>query len=300
MEHIPCDMPQRYAPPRPPAPPPRPRRRPGAIAAERWQEGSVCGGTLARMSSRRAALTLSDDQLVAAFMNMYAQGAFPMAEPPSIRERGKARAREPEVHWYRPDPRAILPLQDGALRVWDGLARARKKRAFVFTADACFDRVIRACAEPGAGRGGPGETWLSPALIECYLTLHRHQRAHSIEAWLLSGESADPGRGGFVAEVPETATLVGGIYGVSIGAAFFAESMFSRPALGGSNASSLCLVHLWHHLRARGYTLLDVQISNHHTAQFGVTEIAASAYQERLEEAIARPCAWGMPPGAGA
>lgn len=239
---------------------------------------------------------MSDEALVEAFVGMYSRGAFPMAEPMSVRQRGRVRSVEPEVHWYSPDPRAILPLDDGALRIWDGLRRAEKKRPFVFTCDHCFDRVIRACAEPGPGRGGPGETWLSASLVNCYDVLHRHGRAHSIEAWLPATD--DPARGGFVSAPPEGAVLVGGIYGVSIGAAFFAESMFSRPAQGGSNASNLSLVQLWRHLRARGYALLDVQIANHHTIQFGVTEIPAAAYLQRLEDAIARPCPWAPPDAA--
>jgi leucyl/phenylalanyl-tRNA--protein transferase len=99
----------------------------------------------------------------------------------------------------------------------------------------------------------------------------------------------------FVAAPPEGARLVGGIYGVSIGAAFFAESMFSLPDQGGSNASSLCLLHLWTHLRACDYALLDVQIANHHTAQFGLRQLPASDYLALLTPAVARPCAWKSP-----
>lgn len=247
------------------------------------------------MSIRRSFSTLSEQQIVDAFVQMYSLGAFPMAEPLSVRQRGRGRGTaRPAIHWYSPDPRAVLPLEDGALRVWGGLRRAERRRRFVFTADHCFRRVIESCAEPGPRRGGPGETWLCDELVECYTLLHSRGKAHSLEAWLPATPDASTG-GSFVATPPEGATLIGGIYGVCLGAAFFAESMFSRPEQGGSDSSSLCLVHLWCHLRRCGYELLDVQIANHHTLQFGVKPIAGDEYLRRLAIAIAKPDAWTAP-----
>jgi leucyl/phenylalanyl-tRNA--protein transferase len=121
-------------------------------------------------------------------------------------------------------------------------------------------------------------------MVDVYTQVHRQGFAHSIEAWL--------GRG-------EERRLVGGIYGVSIGAAFFAESMFCRPELGGTDASKVCLVELVGRLRRGGYTLLDVQLANPHTEQFGVIEIPSFTFQKRLAAATKKalnpiaPELWG-------
>ncbi len=108
-------------------------------------------------------------------------------------------------------------------------------------------------------------------LLKAYLELFERGFAHSLEAW-------------------RDGVLVGGLYGVQIGSAFFGESMFSRPELGGTDASKVCLVHLVERLRERGFTLLDTQFVNDHLEQFGCTEIPAVDYDERLVAAIRRPC----------
>lgn len=197
-----------------------------------------------------------------------------MAEPapPS----GRGRGEPGPIRWYNPDPRAVLPLEPGRFHVSRSLRRTIRSGRFALTADTDFEGVIRACAEPRPGRE---ESWIDERIIAAYTALHRAGHAHSIEARL--------------AGAGEGAPLVGGIYGVHLGAAFFAESKFSRPELGGTDASKVCLAALVAHLRRRGFELLDVQLWNPHTAQFGVVEIPRGEFLARLERAIARKVEWG-------
>ena len=189
----------------------------------------------------------------------YLAGAFPMAD-----------AETGEVHWYSPDPRGVLPFtQDdplGEFRVRRSLAKRVRHGGFEVTIDRAFSEVIRACAKP---RPEEPETWISEGLIASYNALHEGGIGHSVEAW----------HGG---------ELVGGLYGLSLGGAFFGESMFSRRP----DASQVCLVHLVDHLRARGFTLLDVQLTNPHLLQFGVVEIPRSRYLQLLEAAVTQPVTW--------
>lgn len=201
------------------------------------------------------------DNLLAA----YRQGYFPMAEP-------ARRGRGSRLAWFNPDPRCILPLD--RFHVPRSLARTVRRATFRVTADTAFDRVIRGCAAPR--RHEPG-TWIDERIIHAYGLLHEAGSAHSIEAWL--GDEPDR-------------TLVGGLYGVRIGAAFFAESKFSRPERGGTDASKVCLVHLVHHLRRRGFTLLDVQFPNPHLEQFGPVEIPRDDYLARLTRAADAEADW--------
>lgn len=191
-------------------------------------------------------------------MRTYCAGAFPMAD-----------GRTGDVHWYRPDPRAILPL-DGSLHVPRSLAKRVRAGRFRITRDQSFERVIRACAEP---RPKHPDTWINDDIIGVYVRLHRLGFAHSVEAW--DAHSPD-------------AALVGGLYGVALGGAFFGESMFSRA----TDASKVCLVHLVEHLRARGFTLLDTQFTNEHLVQFGVQEIPGDEYLRRLEAALSMDVTW--------
>ncbi len=234
--------------------------------------------------------------LVRIFLDAYRQGAFPMADIET-----KPRPNQPDlasldpdtpaplptaslIRWYAPDPRAILPLTDGALHIPKRLRRLVRVPPVRFTTDTCFEQVIRACAAPRAPRATRADDqyngqWLDETLVRAYTLLHHAGFAHSIEAW----KTDEPG---------STPILVAGIYGVHIGSAFFAESMFCRPDLGGSNASSLCLIHLWQHLRAQGFALMDVQLANSHTTRFGVTEIPAEQYMQALHVAVDQPAAW--------
>ena len=174
------------------------------------------------------------------------------------------------IHWYSPDPRAILPL-DG-LHVPKTLRRKLQKQPFELRSDTEFEAVMRACAESRADRD---ETWIDERLIEAYVGLHELGGAHSVEAWL-------DGR------------LVGGLYGVSLGGAFFGESMFSRPELGGTDASKICLVRLVEALRSGGFALLDTQFWTPHLGRLGAVEIPRDDYLRALGEALERPARWPL------
>jgi leucyl/phenylalanyl-tRNA--protein transferase len=178
----------------------------------------------------------------------YRLGVFPMAE-----------ARESdEIMWVRPEWRGIFPL-DG-LRVSRSLRRVVKRDVFEVRVDHAFRDVVEACGEEKAGRE---ETWINPAIIDAYCALHAEGNAHSVECY-------------------QDGSLVGGLYGVSLGGAFFGESMFSRE----SNASKVALCHLAGRLRLAGYTLLDTQFITDHLASLGAVEISATAYEQRLAEAL--------------
>ena len=188
----------------------------------------------------------------------YRQGWFPMANP----EAGA-------IEWFNPDPRAIIPLD--AFHVPATLSREVRKGRFEIRCDTVFEGVMRACAAP---RAPDDLTWIDDAMIEAYVRLHEDGSAHCLEAWL--GDQ-----------------LVGGLYGVHVGGAFFGESMFSRPDLGGTNASKVCLVHLVGWMRRRGFTLLDTQFGTEHLEQFGCIEIDRRQYLVRLADAVQRDVAWG-------
>jgi leucyl/phenylalanyl-tRNA--protein transferase len=175
----------------------------------------------------------------------YTQGVFPMAHP----EEGNA------VYWHEPHLRGIIPL-DG-FKVSKNLAREFRSGKYDYCIDRDFEAVLRACAERE-------ETWISDEIMEVYLALHEMGYAHSFEVW--KGEE-----------------LVGGLYGVAMGRAFFGESMFHRV----SNASKLALVFLVEYLRQQQFTLLDTQFQTEHLAQFGTIEIPQEAYLKMLAEALA-------------
>lgn len=245
---------------------------------------------------------LTPDDIVAELLDGYRRGAFPMASiPDSPRTRRQAwlAADDPArplprgrwINWYAPDPRAILPLEPGGLHIPRRLQPLLRRSPFIFTSDRCFERVIRACARPRSPHDDDEASglWLDETIAQLYTLLHEHGHTHSIEAWLpepgfpVSIESVTSGR----------ARLVGGLYGVHLAGLFCAESMFSRPEHGGSNASTLALVHLVHHLRAQRFSLLDVQMANPHTSRFGVVEIPRAEYESRLTIALERPASWG-------
>lgn len=205
------------------------------------------------------------DEPARTILDLYARGLFPMAEPGG------------EVYLYDPDPRGIIPLEDGGLRLSRSLRRRVRSGRFTITTDRAFGRVIRACAAPRDDQ--PGGTWIDERIIAVYEDLHAEGHAHSLEAWL--GEPGPDDR------------LVGGLYGVHLRGLFAGESMFSRPDLGGTDASKVCLVHLWNHLRKRGFTLLDTQFINPHLARLGAVEIGRDEYLERLADSLRRETTWG-------
>jgi leucyl/phenylalanyl-tRNA---protein transferase len=180
-------------------------------------------------------------------LRAYATGIFPMAEGQS----------SPEIYWVDPDLRGVLPL-DG-LHVSRRLARAFRSRPFEVRIDRAFEAVIDACAERS-------ETWINEQIRRLYLDLFGFGYAHSVEIW-------------------EGGKLTGGLYGVSLGAAFFGESMFTR----GRDASKFALIALVARLRAGGFQLLDTQFVTDHLASLGAIEIGRTAYRIRLRAAIAAP-----------
>lgn len=194
--------------------------------------------------------TFDAEALIAA----YRAGVFPMAESRD----------DPELFLVDPRRRGVIPL-DG-LHVPRRLARVIRQDRFTISLDMDFEGVLDACAAPGAGRE---ETWISKPIRRLYLDLHARGVAHSVEC-------RRDGR------------LVGGLYGVALGGAFFGESMFSRPDLGGADASKTALVHLVARLRAGGFTLLDTQFLTDHLTQFGAVEISRAEYRRRLATALAR------------
>jgi leucyl/phenylalanyl-tRNA--protein transferase len=190
----------------------------------------------------------------------YVRGIFPMADPDSGR-----------VEWFSPDPRAILPLD--AFHVPRSVARLARTARFELRTDGCFERVMRECARPRRGRE---RTWIDERLVAAYLGLHRIGAAHSVEAW-------------------RDGKLVGGLYGVHLGAAFFGESMFCRPEDGGRDASKVCLVRLVEILRAGGFRLLDTQFSTGHLERFGCVQVSRARYLALLSDALAREATWPAP-----
>jgi leucyl/phenylalanyl-tRNA--protein transferase len=192
-------------------------------------------------------------------LRAYAEGVFPMAE----------RRDDLELFWVSPERRGIIPLD--AFHVPKRLKRTVRSDRFTVTADLCFVDVMKQCAAPGPGRD---ESWINAEILRLYTALHASGYAHSIETW----------QGG---------RLVGGLYGVSLGAAFFGESMFSRA----TDASKVALVHLVARLKEGGFELLDTQFLTAHLARFGTIEISRPDYLARLRSAIVRPAYWSAPSG---
>ena len=177
----------------------------------------------------------------------YADGWFPMGE------RGTRL-----IEWFSPDPRGILPLT--AFHVPARLGRTLRAGRFEIRIDAAFTEVMARCAERD-------DTWISDVITETYTALHLAGEAHSVECW-------------------REGRLVGGLYGVSLGGAFFGESMFHVE----TDASKVALAALVDRLRTRGYALLDLQWVTPHLAQFGATEIRRGHYLQLLRTALARRC----------
>jgi leucyl/phenylalanyl-tRNA---protein transferase len=189
-------------------------------------------------------------------LNAYQSGFFPMGDEAGV------------IHWIISDPRFVLPI--GGIHAPKSLRRLDRKKPFEFRIDSEFRRVMEHCA---ADRGGENISWITPRMIEVYCELQRSGFAHSVEAWL----------GG---------VLVGGLYGVAIGGAFFGESMFTRRELGGANASKLCLLELERLLLAGGYALLDSQEANEHMSQFGGVHVDFLEYKFMLKQAMDTPARW--------
>jgi leucyl/phenylalanyl-tRNA---protein transferase len=175
----------------------------------------------------------------------YRFGIFPMA------------MRDGTIEWFSPDPRTILPLD--RFHVPHGLRRVAAKKTFEIRINERFGEVIRACAKRK-------DTWINREIIQSYENLHELGQAHSVETWF-------------------EGKLVGGLYGVAIGGAFFGESMFHRK----TDASKVALLALVERLRDRKYMLLDTQWTTSHLLQFGAVEIPRTKYVRLLERAVELP-----------
>ncbi len=188
-------------------------------------------------------------------LRAYRAGLFPMAET----------RRGDRLYWLDPEQRGILPL--------DGFHLPRRLRrtvtnggGFTVTADQDFATVISLCAAPAEGRE---DTWINRDIERLFTALYARGSAHSVEVWL-------------------DGALVGGLYGVVLGGAFFGESMFSLAR----DASKVALVHLVARLRLGGFVLLDTQFVTSHLTQFGAIEVARDAYKQMLEAAARVPARW--------
>ena len=190
----------------------------------------------------------------ALILRAYGCGLFPMAE-------GKA---ERDVFWVDPDTRGVIPLE--RFHVPRRLARTVRTGRLRITVDRDFPRVVRGCARRTGRRP---ESWINGPIFEAYCALHRQGHAHSVEAW-------------------RDDTLVGGLYGVALGAAFFGESMFSVER----DASKVALVHLVARLKEGGFTLLDTQFVTPHLSRFGAVEVPRARYLSQLADALPRPASF--------
>lgn len=184
-------------------------------------------------------------------LRAYSAGLFPMGES----------ANDPELFWVEPEVRGVVPLDE--FHIPRRLVRTIRANPFEIRFDTAFDAVMAGCAEPARGRPG---TWINQTILDLYGKLHRMGHAHSVEAW--RGDE-----------------LVGGLYGVSIGAAFFGESMFSRA----TDSSKICLVYLVERLRTRGFLLLDTQFTTEHLRTFGAVDVPRDEYYQMLADALQGP-----------
>ena len=184
-------------------------------------------------------------------LRAYSAGLFPMADS----------ADDPELFWVEPEIRGIIPLND--FHVSKSLAKAMRKKPFDIRFNTAFEAVMAGCAAEAPDRPS---TWINATIRRLYTELHQIGHAHSVEAW-------------------EGGELVGGLYGVSLGAAFFGESMFSRR----TNASKICLVQLVERLKTRGFVLLDTQFTTEHLKTFGAIDVPKQDYAKMLDLAVNRP-----------
>jgi leucyl/phenylalanyl-tRNA---protein transferase len=181
-------------------------------------------------------------------LQAYAAGVFPMAES----------ADDPALYWVEPDERGVIPLQ--GFHISRSLRKVVKQQPFDIRIDTAFATVMKECAAKTETRN---ETWINKRILLLYTQLHKMGCAHSVECW-------------------QNDKLVGGLYGIRIGAAFFGESMFSRA----TDASKVALVHLVARLKFGDFKLLDAQFVNPHLLQFGTQAIAKADYHKLLEPAL--------------
>lgn len=195
-------------------------------------------------------ITLTPEILLRA----YTCGVFPMARS----------RRDPRLYWIDPTDRGILPLDD--FHIPRSLLKTVRRGTFEVRCDTDFLSVMEGCAEPAADRP---DTWINEEIVRLFTQLHGMGLAHSVETW-------------------HNGCLVGGLYGLAMGGAFFGESMFSRTA----DASKVALVHLVARLRHGGFTLLDTQFVTDHLRRFGAHEVPKHIYLDQLAAAINRPASF--------
>ena len=193
---------------------------------------------------------LTADQILRA----YALGVFPMARQHD----------DPKLYWVDPEKRGILPLNEFHLP--RSLRKVIRRETFVMRVDTAFDEVLALCAESTAKRP---ETWINAEIVRLFTELFHAGLAHSVESW-------------------QDGKLVGGLYGLSLGSAFFGESMFSRT----TDASKVALSYLVAVMKKGGYTLLDTQFVTEHLAQFGAVEIPRRDYLKMLAKALDKPASF--------
>ncbi len=181
-------------------------------------------------------------------LRAYATGVFPMSES----------ADDPQIFWVRPEMRGIIPLE--SFRVPRSLKKLIRKNPYEIRIDTDFHGVISGCAEPAQGRK---TTWINDPIRDAYYQLFKRGYCHTVEAW-------------------QSGKLVGGLYGVTLGRAFFGESMFTRQP----DASKICLVKLVELLLERGYVLLDTQFTTDHLKRFGAIDIPQRRYEKLLAQAL--------------
>lgn len=181
-------------------------------------------------------------------LRAYASGVFPMAEEED----------DPEIYWVRPEKRGIIPLDN--FHVSKSLAKTIRNQKYQIKINTDFAGVLQACA---SGDGDRARTWINDPIKASCMRLHALGYAHCVEAW--HGER-----------------LVGGLYGIALGRAFFGESMFSRER----DTSKICLAYLVEHLKSRGFILLDTQFITDHLKSLGAIEISREDYEQRLATAL--------------
>jgi leucyl/phenylalanyl-tRNA--protein transferase len=201
-------------------------------------------------------LAAGGDLSVPRLLAAYRQGIFPWFNPGD------------PILWWSLDPRMVLfPDEFAPSR---SLAKRLRRADYEVRFDTAFPQVMAGCAQPRASQPG---TWISPAMIRAYTALHEAGHAHSVETWIDD-------------------ELAGGLYGVSLGAAFYGESMFARR----SDASKIAFAHLVQRLRERGYGLIDCQMSTRHLASLGAREIPRAQFTSLLARLTAQPDRWQTPP----
>ena len=202
-------------------------------------------------ASPEGLLAVGGDLRPERLLNAYRHGIFPWYSD------------DQPILWWSPDPRTVLFPEK--LHISRSLKRSLRPGLFNVTLDRCFPEVMRQCAEPRP-QYPDGGTWITPEMLKAYTTLHKQGYAHSVETW-------------------QEEELVGGLYGVAVGGAFFAESMFTRVP----DASKVALVSLVRQLQARGFRLMDCQQSSPHVMSFGAEEIPRREFLNHLAVALTLP-----------